>query len=149
MERSVFIVMELIEGMTLRQWLAARRRSVAEILTVFREAGNGLAAAHRRGRVHRDFNPANVLVADDGRVVVSDFGLVTAAAQDGELPGEAGVRTAIATAGGSMPCRPRVGTPAYVAPEQRAGAAAHPSADVYSFALALVEAVLGDHPRPE
>jgi len=147
-----FIVMELIEGTTLAQWLVAERRSVAELLAVFREAGRGLAAAHARGHVHRDFKPANVLVAHDGRVVVSDFGLVDDAAQDGEPAGETGPGAAIGaihTAEGSAPRRALVGTPAYVAPEQRAGAAAHPSADVYSFALALVEAVLGYHPMPE
>jgi serine/threonine protein kinase/WD40 repeat protein len=147
-----FIVMELIEGTTLARWLAAQRRSVAEILMVFREAGLGLAAAHARGHVHRDFKPANVLVAHDGRVMVSDFGLVDDVAQGAELAGEAGAGAttgAIGSAGGNAPRRAPVGTPAYVAPEQRAGAAAHPSADVYSFALALVEAVLGDHPTPE
>lgn len=147
-----FIVMELIEGTTLAQWLVARRRSVAETLAVFQEAGTGLAAAHARGHVHRDFKPANVLVAHDDRVVVSDFGLVDDAAKGRELAGEAGAGAAlgaIEAAGGRAPDRRPVGTPAYVAPEQRAGAAAHPSADVYSFALALVEAVLGYHPMPE
>lgn len=147
-----FIVMELIEGTTLAQWLVARRRSVAETLAVFQEAGTGLAAAHARGHVHRDFKPANVLVAHDDRVVVSDFGLVDDAAQGRELAGEAGAGAALGSieaAGGRAPDRRPVGTPAYVAPEQRAGAAAHPSADVYSFALALVEAVLGYHPMPE
>lgn len=170
-----FIAMELIEGMTLASWLAAAARTVPQILDAFLQAGRGLATAHAHGMVHRDFKPANVLVAQDGRVVVSDFGLVgeslppvTAGAGGG---GDAASRLALGSsamnqakaerpaegegeAGGSrseggagrLP-RP-VGTPAYAAPEQRAGVVAHPSADVYSFALSLIEALLGYHPMP-
>jgi serine/threonine protein kinase len=142
-----FMAMELIEGMTLAQWLAAKPRSITEISAVFGEAGQGLAAAHARGRVHRDFKPANVLVANDGRVVVTDFGLVDDAARDPELA-EATDAAGGASRDAALRRRP-VGTPAYVAPEQRDGAAPRPSADVYSFALALIEAVLGQHPMPE
>lgn len=138
-----FIAMELIEGTTLARWLAVQRRSVAEISAAFWQAGQGLAAAHARHRVHRDFKPANVLVADDGRVVVTDFGLVDDAARDGGNGGDGG------DAARGLRGRCAVGTPAYVAPEQRDGAPARPAADVYSFALALVEAVLGHHPAPE
>ena len=82
--------------------------------------------------MHRDFKPANVLVADSGRVVVTDFGLATRAEP-----------VAQRVAAGS---RPGVGTPAYLAPEQRDGGSAQPSADVYSFAVALCEALAGRHP---
>ena len=131
-----FIAMELIDGTTLATWLTAERRTVPAILAAFLEAGRGLAAAHAAGHVHRDFKPANVLVAHDGRVLVSDFGLVDDAPRAGDA---------------APPVVPRApaGTPAYAAPEQRGGAAAHPSADVYSFALAVVEAVIGRHPMPE
>lgn len=184
-----FIAMELIEGMTLASWLAAAARTVPQILDAFLQAGRGLATAHAHGMVHRDFKPANVLVAQDGRVVVSDFGLVGESlppvANDGndatsrlalgssamnhakaERPaersrsadgaGEEGSAGAAEersaggaeerSAAGRAP-RP-VGTPAYAAPEQRAGVMAHPSADVYSFALSLIEALLGYHPMP-
>lgn len=134
-----FIAMELIDGTTLGQWLSARRRSMAEIAAAFQQAGAGLAAAHAAGHVHRDFKPANVLVANDGRVVVSDFGLVNDALQDGDSANLSDFRISYSA----------VGTPAYVAPEQRAGARAHQSADVYSFAVTLVEAILGKHPAPE
>lgn len=128
-----FLAMELIAGRTLARWLA-EPRTLAEISAAFAEAGLGLAAAHACHRVHRDFKPANVLVAHDGRVVVTDFGLVDDPMGSGlHAPG---------------PHRP-VGTPAYAAPEQRRGAAPAPSADVYSFAVALTEAVLGSHPRPD
>ncbi len=72
----VYIAMELVNGQTLLQWCRARQRSFADVLTVFRQAGAGLAAAHDAGLVHRDFKPSNVMVGDDNRVRVLDFGLV-------------------------------------------------------------------------
>jgi serine/threonine protein kinase/tetratricopeptide (TPR) repeat protein len=75
----VFIAMELVEGKTLRAWLRERPRSRREILDAFLAAGEGLAAAHRAGLVHRDFKPDNVMLAEDGRVRVLDFGLARTA----------------------------------------------------------------------
>jgi len=139
-----FIAMELIAGETLSRWQAARKRSTAELLDAYLQAGHGLAAAHQAGLVHRDFKPANVMVAGDGRVVVTDFGLagnIDPDARDTEIRHPAG-RSATTT-------RPALGTPAYVAPEQRSGATPHPSADIYSFAVALCEALIGWHPMRE
>jgi len=87
---GMYLVMELVRGQPLRQWLGARTREPAEILAVFLQAGEGLAAAHAAGLVHRDFKPANVLVGDDGRARVLDFGLArvgraTSTTGDGEL----------------------------------------------------------------
>ncbi len=68
-----FIAMELVEGKTLTEWLSEDSRSRHEVLRVLIPAGQGLAAAHRAGLVHRDFKPTNVIIGDDGRVRVIDF----------------------------------------------------------------------------
>ena len=102
-----FLAMELIEGTTLRV-LPAERRSWREVVKLYAQAGRGLAAAHAAGVVHRDFKPDNVVVGDDGRVQVIDFGLAGAAA------------AAVVEASGTpdtMAGTGRVGTPAYMAPE--------------------------------
>jgi WD40 repeat protein/predicted Ser/Thr protein kinase len=127
-----FMAMELVTGRTLARWQVERRRAWPALVRHYLAAGHGLDAAHARGLVHRDFKPANVLVADSGRVAVTDFGLAT-------LAEPAPVRAAGTPAHG-------IGTPAYLAPEQREGAPPRPSADVYSFAVALCEALVGQHP---
>src|SRR5205823_5721764 len=89
-EGRVYIAMELLDGGSLREWLRGRPRSMQEVLAVFSAAGQGLAAAHDMGLVHRDFKPGNVLVSREGRVVVTDFGLVRLAGVEvpatGQLP---------------------------------------------------------------
>ncbi len=79
--------MELVAGTTLREWLAAAPRAQPAILRVFQDAGHGLAAAHGAGLVHRDFKPSNVLIGDDGRVRVSDFGLASPAERSASIAG--------------------------------------------------------------
>ena len=138
----VFIAMELIEGMTLARWLRAKPRAPREILAAFIAAGNGLAAAHAAGLTHRDFKPDNVLVGNDGRVCVTDFGLArVAVAEPPDAEPRADPEASRAASGTSV-----VGTLAYMAPEQFAGGRADPRADQFSFAVALYEALQGERP---
>ncbi len=125
----VFVAMELVEGTSLRKWLAGPRRP-REVLARFIDAGRGLAAAHEAGLVHRDFKPDNVLVADSGAVRVADFGLARSAHS-------------------ASPEKDLAGTPRYMAPEQLAGKAADERSDQYSYCLALYEALYQQHPFAE
>jgi tetratricopeptide (TPR) repeat protein len=88
-EGRVFIAMEFIEGSTLGYWMQAQTRSLADVLEAFIAAGRGLAAAHEKELVHRDFKPENVMVAADGQVRVMDFGLARLAADRLKVPSEA------------------------------------------------------------
>ena len=139
-DRGVYIAMELVEGMTLREW-TRRARPWREVVDVFLAAGRGLAAAHASGLVHRDFKPANVFVDDSGRVKVGDFGLVgsgePADAAQGPRPDSA-IQDATAGMVG--------GTPAYMAPEQHAGARVDARADQYAYCVSLHEALTGRRP---
>ena len=141
---QVFIAMELVEGSTLRDWVRDEKRSVADILEVCLQAASGLAAAHRAGVVHRDFKPDNVLVGKDGRVRVTDFGVAHLEGRYSEaMPVPAGNATAVRplTAPGTV-----MGTPAYMAPEQIEGETADARADVFSFCVALYEALYAERP---
>ena len=138
----VFIAMELVHGVTLTEWLT-RTHTRAEIVAVFVQAGRGLGAAHAAGLVHRDFKPDNVLVGDDGRVCVTDFGLARAET-DTVTPLEAGESEEsglLVSGSGAL-----VGTPAYMAPEQHLGRAADARSDQFAFCVALYEALYGVRP---
>jgi serine/threonine protein kinase len=142
---QTYIAMELVEGGSLRAWLAERPRTQREILAAFRQAGEGLAAAHAVGLVHRDFKPENVLIGSDGRPRVTDFGLARISAGAGppaaEEPSSVSSLDATITATGAM-----VGTPAYMAPEQHLGHTADERSDQFSFCVALYDALTGARP---
>ncbi|ADO68073.1 serine/threonine-protein kinase [Stigmatella aurantiaca] len=141
---SLFIAMEYVEGQTLRQWHAEKPRNWREVLEVFLAAGRGLAAAHQAGLVHRDFKPDNVLVGRDGRVRVTDFGVARTESSSGgpvlalPMPLPPGAWDTSLTQPGFV-----VGTPRYLAPELLQGASADARSDLFSFCVALYEALCG------
>lgn len=135
----LFVAMELVAGGTLRSWLAAGPHPWREVLARFRQAGEGLAAAHRVGLVHRDFKPDNVLVRANGTVLVTDFGL----ARDLRAVDASGA----SSQGAGAPLETvKAGTPVYMAPEQLRGEPVDVRADVYAFSVALWEALYGERP---
>ncbi|WP_405766973.1 Stk1 family PASTA domain-containing Ser/Thr kinase [Streptomyces sp. NBC_01538] len=126
----VYLAMEYIAGCTLRDVLrergALQPRAALDILEPVLAA---LGAAHRAGFVHRDMKPENVLIGDDGRVKVADFGLVRA------------VDTVTNTTGAVL------GTVSYLAPEQIESGTADPRVDVYACGIVLYEMLTGDQPH--
>lgn len=155
-----FIATEYIQGQSMRQWLAGRRRSWREILDVMQHVAAGLSDAHACGLIHRDLKPENIMITDAGQVYVLDFGLVTSVdvhdpASAGELDGSEagpegdaghnrkfgrGFAHELTRMGGVL------GTPSYMSPEQHRGEPARPATDQFSFAVTLYEALYGKLP---
>ena len=129
-----FLAMELVDGGTLRKWLDERPRTWREIAGVFEQAARGLAAAHAAGLVHRDFKPDNVMIGRDGRVRVTDFGLVRPSGD--ATPSHARSEALLATQSGAQ-----LGTPAYMSPEQHLGEPGDARSDQFNFMVTLYEAV--------
>lgn len=142
---EVVLVMELIDGVTLATWERERPHTWREVCAVYARAGEGLAAAHGVGVIHRDFKPANVIVSPDGRVRVLDFGLARMPG-DGELPPAREASAAGADADDLTATGDVVGTLGYTAPEVLAGASATMAADQFAFCVALHRAVEGVPP---
>ena len=129
---SYYMVMELIEGHTLKEQLEKQgdqRMPMPEILRIMRYALEALAYAHGRGMIHRDLKPANLMLENDGRVVLTDFGIAKI------------VTGNQFTASGGM-----VGTPAYMSPEQGLGEIADERCDVYSMGVILFQMTTGKLP---
>jgi serine/threonine-protein kinase len=128
--RHPFLVMELVEGGTLRELLAERGPMPPHaVVAVLRPVLGGLAAAHRAGLVHRDVKPENVLISDEGDVKIADFGLVRAVA-----------------AAGITSTSVILGTAAYLSPEQVSDGNAGPRSDVYSAGVLTYELLTGRTP---
>ncbi|MDI5961150.1 serine/threonine-protein kinase [Streptantibioticus silvisoli] len=125
--RGAAIVMELVDGISLRALLRAEGATGPEAaLVVLKGSLQGLAAAHAAGVVHRDYKPENVLVAADGSSKLGDFGIAMANGGTGRL----------------------VGTPPYMAPERWTGSPAAPLADVYAATVTFFECLTGSRPYP-
>lgn len=128
--KHAFLVMELVEGGTLRELLRERGPMPPHaVAAVLRPLLSGLAVAHRAGLVHRDVKPENVLISDDGDVKLADFGLVRAVAQ-------AGITSTSVI----------LGTAAYLSPEQVSSGNAGPRSDVYSLGILTYEMLTGTTP---
>ena len=147
---QVFIAMEFVHGQTLGAWLEAQSRATDEVLRVLRDAGSGLAAAHRAGLVHRDFKPDNVLVEKDGRVVVTDFGLARTLLDSDTDPASTD-RPSSSTKDSVVDepltqSRALLGTPLFMAPEQMRREPIDRRADIYSFCVTAWEALYRQRP---
>lgn len=124
-----YLVMEYLPGITLRELLREQRRlTVPQAVSILDAILSGLAAAHRAGIVHRDVKPENVLLAEDGRIKIGDFGLARA--------------TTANTATGAQ----LLGTIAYLAPELVTRGTADARSDIYALGIMLYEMLTGEQP---
>ncbi len=164
---AIFIAMEFVEGHTLGDWLENNNASWQEVLAKMLAAGRGLSAAHKAGIIHRDFKPGNMMIGDDGRVLVLDFGLARATESAGldaiEHPEKSAAREKALklastdsksamdssvnllsenlTQAGSV-----LDTMVYMAPEQMAKKVVDERSDQFSFCVTLYEALFGCRP---
>ncbi len=127
-DELAFIVMEFVEGSTLKQRLAADGLPLAETLRLMDDILAGLAYSHARGVVHRDIKPANVMVTREGRAKLADFGI-------------ARIESSSMTQAGTV-----MGTPAYMSPEQFMGQVVDRRTDIYSSGVMLYQLLTGERP---
>jgi eukaryotic-like serine/threonine-protein kinase len=130
-----FLAMELIDGQPLSDWMR-RRRNLAAKVEVMAQVADGLARAHDAGIVHRDLKPDNVMVTSDGRAKIVDFGVAKLTERAGERAAITGVTTPTS----------RVGTTAYMSPEQIEGKPIDRRTDVFAFGIVLYELLTGANP---
>ena len=130
-EDEPYFVMEYIEGNTLTSIIAKNRTiSLSDILFIGAQVANGLHAAHQKGLVHRDIKPGNIMITPDGKVKVTDFGIVSLQNEESDI-----------TKTGSI-----LGTASYISPEQAQGKAVSIESDLYSLGTVLYELITGKAP---
>ncbi len=134
-----FAVMELLEGVDLRQHMDQGRIAVREAMKIARQVAEGLEAAHSEGVVHRDIKPENLFLNNDGRLKILDFGLAHLRAPLGADASD--IRTLSLTDAGTV-----LGTPRYMSPEQIRGQEINCSSDIFSLGCVTYEMVTGKHP---
>ena len=141
------LVMELVEGPTLAERMAAGQLPVEETLGIVAQIAEALEEAHAKGIVHRDLKPANVKLAPDGRVKVLDFGLAKALSPSEAVSGSEGGSTPMnsptLTAAMGTQLGVILGTASYMAPEQARGVPIDKRADVWAFGVVLYEMLTG------
>ncbi|HYO77857.1 MAG TPA: protein kinase, partial [Thermoanaerobaculia bacterium] len=130
-----FLAMELIDGKPLSEWMR-QRHSVAARVEVMAQVAEGLAQAHGAGIVHRDLKPDNIMVTKDGRAKIVDFGVAKLTERLGERTALTGITTPTS----------RVGTTAYMSPEQVEGKPLDHRTDVFSFGIVCYELLTGANP---
>jgi serine/threonine-protein kinase len=133
----LFIVMELLDGVSLADRLREGPLPLDEVVRITRDVLAGLSAAHARNIVHRDVKPQNTRICADGRVVVMDFGI--ARTEHVDAPTESG-------AGAVGPHTILAGTPGYIAPEVLTGAPATPASDLYAVGVLVFQMLTGKRP---
>ena len=130
-EDEPYFVMEYIEGNTLTSIIAKNRTiSLSDILFIGAQVSNGLHAAHQKGLVHRDIKPGNIMITPDGKVKVTDFGIVSLQNEESDI-----------TKTGSV-----LGTASYISPEQAQGKSVSIESDLYSLGTVLYELITGKAP---
>jgi serine/threonine-protein kinase len=137
-EGRPYLVTELVDGGTLKQWATAEKRSWRETAELLVDVADGLACAHESGILHRDIKPENVLVTRSGYAKLSDFGLAEMAES---ATGETATLTELGTQPGKI-----AGTVAYMAPEQVLGEKTDARSDIFSFGVLLYEVLTGVRP---
>jgi eukaryotic-like serine/threonine-protein kinase len=134
-----YLVTELVDGGTLKDWASADRRTWPQIVELLVGVADGLATAHTAGIVHRDVKPENILVATNGYAKLADFGL--AKLFESSVQATTGTATAARTLPGLI-----VGTVAYMSPEQASGQPVDARSDIFSFGIVLYELFAGRRP---
>jgi Tol biopolymer transport system component len=135
---TVYAVMELLDGETLRERLEGGPLAVQRAVSYATQMANGLAAAHDKGILHRDLKPENVIVTNDGRVKILDFGLAKRTAPADGDPASLAPTRAVATEAGMA-----LGTPGYMSPEQVRGLPVDARSDLFALGAVLYEMVSG------